>query len=200
MADEYPKTVPLKDGATVRLRPMLAEDAERVAALYATLPPDDLLFLREDLTRPEIVRRWASDSGDTSVLSILAEQAGRIVGQASLHRNRPRWSNHVAEIQVAVDPAYRRRGLGALLTQEIFVTAVTAGIDKIIAEMTPAQHDARRVFEQLGFRAEGLLTHYVQDLAGNRQDIVILAHDVDAFLRKMEAFGVSDTFDRGSNS
>ena len=196
MADEYPKQVPLKDGTTVQLRPMCLGDEDRVAAFYQSLAPDDLLFLREDLTQPAIVRRWATDAGDASVISILAEQDDRILGQATLLRNRPRWSNHVGEIQVIVAPSARGRGLGTLLTQEIFVTAVQAGIDKIIAEMTPSQHEARRVFEHLGFRAEGLLTRYVQDPAGRRHDIVIMAHDVDEFLQKMEVFGVVDSVDR----
>ncbi len=196
MADEYPKLVPLKDGSIVRLRPMVVGDEDRVAAFYASVTPDDLLFLREDLTQPAIVRRWAADAGDASIFSLLAEEGDQIVGQASLHRNRPRWSNHVAEIQVVVAPSARGRGLGTSLTQEIFVTAVQEGIDKIIAEMTPQQKDARRVFEHLGFRAEGLLTRYVQDPTGNRHDIVIMAHDVDAFLQKMEAFGVPENLDQ----
>ena len=196
MADKYPKMVPLKDGSTVRLRPMVAGDEDRVAAFYASVTPDDLLFLREDLTQPAIVRRWAADTGDASVFSLLAEDGDEIIGQVSLHRNRPRWSNHVAEIQVVVAPSARGRGLGTLLTQEIFVTAVQEGIEKIIAEMTPQQLEARRVFEHLGFRAEGLLTRYVQDPSGNRYDIVIMAHDVDTFLQRMEAFGVPENFDR----
>lgn len=196
MADEYPKKVPLKGGGTAVLRPMVVGDEDAVANFYKSLAHDDMLFLREDLSRPEIVKRWAADAGDVSVTSILAEIDGQIVGQASLHRNRPAWSSHVAEIQVVVAPSARRSGLGTLLTEEVFVNAVQSGIEKILAEMTPDQTGARSVFEHLGFRAEGLLTGYVQDRDGNRRDILIMAHDVDAFLRRMAAFGVVEEADR----
>lgn len=195
MAEEYPKAVPLKDGSVVKLRPLVAGDEAVVASFFQSLDPNDLLYLREDLTKPDVLARWAADTGDEAVQAILAVRERAIVALASLHRNRPAWSSHVAEIQVVVGPNVRRLGLGTLLTQEIFVNAVTSGIEKILAEMTPDQADARRVFEHLGFRAEGLLTAYATDLSGRRQDILILAHDVDAFLRRMEAFGVGDTFE-----
>ncbi|HEX2172496.1 MAG TPA: GNAT family N-acetyltransferase [Dehalococcoidia bacterium] len=195
MADEYPKTLPLKDGTTVTLRPMEAGDVDRVATFYKALTPGDLYFLREDLTRPEILARWASDTGNNEVFALLAERDGQIVGQVSLHRNRPAWSSHVAEIQIVVSPTVRGQGLGALLVQEIFVTAVQSGIDKILAEMTFEQREARRVFEHLGFRAEGLLTNYVQDPSNRRHDIVIMAHDVDDYLRRVEVFGVQEDVD-----
>lgn len=196
MADEYPKQVPLKDGSTVSLRPMDAGDVDRVAAFYRSIATDDLMFLREDLTRPDVIARWTSDTGNTTVYAIMAERDGKILGQASLHRNRPDWSRHVAEIQIVVAPAARGQGLGAYLTQEIFVTAVQEGIDKILAEMTFEQRDARRVFEHLGFRAEGLLTNYVQAPDGRRHDIVIMAHDVDQFLRRVEVFGVEESLEQ----
>jgi L-amino acid N-acyltransferase YncA len=196
MSDEYPKAVPLKDGSVVQLRPLVEDDADRVAAFYRSLSPDDLLFLREDLTQPAIVRRLANDGADVAATSILAERDGEILGQATLLRNRPAWSAHVGEVQIMVAPEARRLGLGTVLTQEIFVNAIVDGIEKVISEMTPDQYDARRVFEHLGFKEEGLLTRYVQDRSGQRHDIIILAHDVDEFLRKMEKVGVSDTFDR----
>lgn len=69
-------------------------------------------------------------------------------------------------------------------------TAVTLGIEKIIARMTPDQTGARTVFEGLGFRPEGLLRDEVKDRAGKTHDILLMANNVATFLARGEAYGI----------
>ena len=108
-------------------------------------------------------------------------EGGPIGGYASIHHNQVLWNRHVGEIRVIVGPAYRRRGLGRRLTDEVFAIARDIGLRKITAQMTPDQKGARATFERLGFRPEALLADYVVDRDGKTRDLLIMSHDVAGF-------------------
>ena len=55
---EYPRSIHLRDGAQVTLRLMTPADAASIASFARSLPEDDLLFLRMDITDPEAVAHW----------------------------------------------------------------------------------------------------------------------------------------------
>ena len=94
--------------------------------------------------------------------------------------------------RVLVSPTWRGRGLGRALIQECFAQALELGLTKLVAQMMVDQRAAIAVFEELGFRAEALLSKHVADRDGKLHDLVLLAHDVDAVRGRMEAFGLSD--------
>jgi hypothetical protein len=45
------------------------------------------------------------------------------------------------------------------------------------------------MFNALGFRGEALLTDHIRDGRGNLQDLVVLAHDVEAASSALETVG-----------
>src|SRR4029453_1480679 len=57
-ARTHPHTVTLRDGTPVTFRLMTAADAGRIGAFARSLPEDDLLFLRMDITDPGAVALW----------------------------------------------------------------------------------------------------------------------------------------------
>ncbi len=57
----YPRSITLDTGTTVALRLMTAADAHLIVAFARSLPPDDLLFLRTDITDPRVVAQWVRD-------------------------------------------------------------------------------------------------------------------------------------------
>ena len=89
-------------------------------------------------------------------------------------------------------PQLRGRGIGRLLTEEAFRLALGMGVDKVIGQMTVDQHQAIAVFRSLGFQPEALLRDHVKDRQGEKHDLVILSHDVEAGQRTMAAVGVLD--------
>jgi len=72
----------------------------------------------------------------------------------------------------------RGQGVGRALSQETFALALSVGLEKLLVQMTVDQTGAIAIFEGLGFKAEALLRDHVRDLAGNKHDIVVLAHNV----------------------
>ena len=74
------------------------------------------------------------------------------------------------------------------------MVALTQGLEKLTAHMTPDQQAAMAVFEGMGFKPEALLRNHVRDHQGDKHDIVILSHDVAAFQAQMEQYGLNEAF------
>lgn len=190
----YPQELRIKD-ATVSIRLMTPADRDLILAFAQALPSHDLLFLRRDITRPEVVDLWLEDIRRARITTVLAECGGSLIGYATVDRGDVSWSPHVAELRVMVASSMRRRGLGRVLTMEAFRIAVDLGVEKMIAQMTTDQDGAIAVFETLGFRTEALLRDQVKDREGQKLDLLIMAHDVDRFLAQMEAYGLAEALE-----
>ncbi len=182
----FPKQIILRDRSAVTLRPMVREDKEGLLTFFRRLPPEDRQFLKDDVTRAEIIETWARDLNYDRVLPILAEFEGRIVGDATLHRQAYGWMRHVGEIRLVTDPYLRRRGLATAMAREIFYLALQAGLDKMVAEMVADQVAAIKVFGKLGFQQEARLVNHIVDLQGRKHDLVIMTTDIPALMQKMQ--------------
>jgi L-amino acid N-acyltransferase YncA len=190
----YPRTLSLKDGA-VTLRCLTPNDRDAALTFARGLPAHDLLFLRRDINRPEVIDLWLDGVARGRIISVVAEREGAVQGYAIVDRGELSWSPHVAELRVLVGATMRGKGLGQILTQEAFAIALGLGIEKIIAQMTVDQLGARAVFEGMGFQPEALLRDHVKDREGRKHDLLILSHDVAKFQAQMEAYGVTRAFD-----
>jgi L-amino acid N-acyltransferase YncA len=185
-ARAYPHTVALRDGTAVILRLMTAADAGRIAAFARSLPEDDLLFLRTDITDPSAVALWVRNLEAGLATTVIAEANGETAGYASLVQNRVAWQRHLGEIRTQVGSAYRSRGLGRALAGEIFAIGRERGLRKIVAQMTTDQKGALATFERLGFKPEALLQDFVVDHAGRTRDLVVMAYDVTGLTEFVE--------------
>lgn len=182
----FPKRVILRDDTAITLRPMVREDKDALLAFFRRLPPQDRQFLKDDVTRSEIIEGWVRGLDYDRVLPILAEHEGQIVGDATLHRQVYGWMRHVGEIRVVTDAYFRRRGLASAMAREIFYLALQFGLDKMVAEMVADQVAAIKVFEKLGFQQEARLANHVVDLQGRKHDLVIMTTDIPALMQKMQ--------------
>lgn len=180
------RMVQLKDGSAVVLRLMTPADAGALAAFARSLPEDDLLFLRMDITDPEAVAHWVKNLEAGLTTTVIAETGGAIVGYAALVQNRVSWQRHLGEIRTQVASRFRSQGLGRSLTGEIFSLARGRGLRKIVAQMTPDQKGAVATFERLGFRPEALLQDFVVDRAGRTRDLLVMAYDVTGLTEHLD--------------
>jgi L-amino acid N-acyltransferase YncA len=165
---------------------MSAGDAPRIVTFARSLPPDDLLFLRTDITDPSVVAEWVRSLEAGRTLTVIAEAAGDMAGYASLHYNEIAWQRHLGEIQILAGSRYRSQGLGRGLAGEMFALARELGLRKIIAQMTVDQRGAVASFERLGFRPEALLPDFVIDRAGRTRDLLVTAYDVEGLTEHLD--------------
>jgi L-amino acid N-acyltransferase YncA len=177
--ESYPKQIQLPDGQQITLRMMEAGDRNRVLRFARSLPPDDLLFLRTDITEPAIVDAWIAALQAGTTVTVLADAPQELAGYASLHLEQARWTRRVGEIRVQVEPAFRGLGLGRCLSAEIFHLGQTRGLKKMAAMMTPDQTGAHAAFEKLGFQVEALLQDWVEDRSGRPRDLLVMSYDLE---------------------
>ena len=185
VAQDYPRLIDL-GGAEVEVRVMSADDRLPVLKFARSLPEQDLLFLRIDITDAGIVDGWVANIKDGTTLSIVAYAAEELVGYATVERNPLRWTRRVGEIRVNVAPSFRARGLGRSLTAQIFDIARAMGLKKLVAHMTADQAGAQAAFKRLGFVPEALLADHVEDRDGEAHDLVIMSYDVEGHSGQMD--------------
>jgi RimJ/RimL family protein N-acetyltransferase len=177
--ENYPKSVHLPEGSEVEFRLMQLADRDAILAFARNLPQEDLLFLRVDLTEETVVDDWMRNLESGHSNSIVAYDQTGLIGYASVHSNPAPWTRGVGEIRVNVSPNYRGKGLGRVITSQIFDLARTLGLRKLVANMTADQHGAQAAFRRLGFVPEALLADYVEDRNGMPRDLVIMSYTID---------------------
>ncbi|HVN28595.1 MAG TPA: GNAT family N-acetyltransferase [Candidatus Binataceae bacterium] len=185
--DAYPKRIKLGAGTEVTIRRMEPDDQDKILAFAARLPEEDLLFLRTDITDRQMVKQWADNVRHGHTVTLLAEVDGELAAYASVHLEQARWTRRVGEIRINGAQRFRGKGLGKLLTAEIFEVAKELGLKKLSAMMTPDQVAARAAFERLGFRVEAILADWVEDRTGRVRDMLVMTHDLDGFTDQVVA-------------
>lgn len=155
---------------TYRLRPMVEADLEPVAALEARVAPEPwsrALFAAEFDVDP-MARHWlvavsdepssgpAEDVGDgTAVVAF----AGVMIIADEAHL-----------MNVATDPAHRRRGLARRLVWALAAEAADRGAAAMTLEVRASNHGARALYRELGFEEAGRRPRYY----GDGEDALIL--------------------------
>lgn len=175
----FPRNITLPDGGDIELKIMGRTDRDAMLAFARALPPEDLMFLRIDLTQDAAVDTWIRDIEADLKTAIVAYDSSGLQGYAAVSRNPVSWTRHVGEIRVNVSPSYRSRGLGRALTSHIFDIARGLALTKLTAQMTTDQPGAQAAFRRLGFVPEAVLADYVQDRSGVTRDMVIMSYDID---------------------
>jgi RimJ/RimL family protein N-acetyltransferase len=187
----FPKKVSLRDGTEVVIRPMSSEDAAVVLEFFRALPEEDRQYLRDDVTKPEWAERFVHSIDHDSMIPLVAEHAGALVGTATLYRTKHGWTKHVAQIRVSVARTFQRKGLGTSLARVLVRMAIGFGLEKMVAQVVENQVAAIKAFERLGFKKEAVLQGHVKDTYGIKRDLVVMSNDVSHLWEQMEAM-VSD--------
>jgi hypothetical protein len=98
---------------------MVREDVGGLWDFFRQIPLEEKMYLREDVDNKEEVERWARNLDYDTVLPILAFSEGRMVGDATLHRNRPAGSSASARSGSSSRQDFRYRGLGTAMVREL---------------------------------------------------------------------------------
>ncbi len=171
----YPKTVGLRDGTSIVLRPMQPDDAGALLAFFQELSPKDRFFLKEDVASPVVIQRWVDDMDYDRALPIIALDGDTIVADGTLHRSRANARRHIGQIRIAVADDYRNRGLGTTLLNELATIANEHGLERLLLEaVSDHEDDAIKAAEYVGFVRVGSLPGHAKDLQGHPRDIVLL--------------------------
>lgn len=108
----------------------------------------------------QLVEDWQRGEG-----FFVAEIDGEVRGYVDLLAQR--WQQLGWVANVAVDRAYRRRGLGSALVRHARQWAREQGLQAVLAETTTKNYPALSFYQRLGFQFCGFNDHYYvnQDIA-----------------------------------
>jgi len=136
----------------VGIREYRTGDYESVLALWAEA---GLPFKSEGRDRRKIVD---SQVRQPNVIFLVAESEGRLVGTVlATHDGRKGWIN-----RLAVDPAYRRLGIGSRLVREAETRLEALDMDVLACLIEEGNDASRQTFETLGYERHPEIHYFVK--------------------------------------
>ncbi|WP_030055912.1 MULTISPECIES: GNAT family N-acetyltransferase [Streptomyces] len=97
---------------------------------------------------------WMHAAPDRTVVAV--DDDGRIVGTATMNRNRPGNGAHVASASYMVDPAHHGKGIGRALVEYTLDWARRSGFRAMqFNAVVASNHHAVKLYESLGFEIVG---------------------------------------------
>ena len=144
---------------TFTIRPLAYADLPQVMAIERrSFPtPWSLSMFVLELSRPSGICLAVVDEADRDSGRLRRASGSRLLGYLICSRYEEAW--HL--MNIAVDPAARRRGLATALLEELISRA---GPDAAYTlEVRTSNGAAIDLYEKFGFRAAGVRTRYYQD-------------------------------------
>ncbi|MDA0165013.1 GNAT family N-acetyltransferase [Solirubrobacter ginsenosidimutans] len=145
--------VALRDGSTVRVRPVVAGDYDQLRALLGSLSPESrwLRFFSAGVDLDTMARRAASrGSGRGYGVVATVGAPERIVGHAAYVVTAP----GKAEVAFEVSEERHGQGIGTLLLAHLAAVAPSEGIQRFVATVHPSNSRMAQVFRNSGFPVE----------------------------------------------
>lgn len=145
----------------VVIRPARVEDAEAITAHVRRIAGDPDGFSPAALDEVRTVEQQRAlleeTCADPRVLFLVAERAGRIVGETNLRPfSRYAATSHVRVFGIGLDREVRRRGLGTELTRRAIAWAKEQGVTRIELQVFADNAAAIGLYEKMGFVREGV--------------------------------------------
>ena len=182
------KNIKLKDTSNIIFRYLKKKDKNRLAEFFKSLPKEDRVYLRRDVTDKETVKQIIKSSKRGESTRVIALNNKIIVAYGLLELGKKQWRKQSCEIRMLVSNDYRRKGLGILLARELYSLAISKKVEDIIVKMMKPQKAAISIFKRMGFKQESVLYDYGIDLDGVKQDIIIMRCNVAEMWKELEEY------------
>jgi phosphinothricin acetyltransferase len=142
--------------ADVSIRAATPDDAAAICAIYNQGIDDRIATLETELRTPEERRQWMAARAPRHPVMV-AETRGQVVGWGSLNsfNARPAY-DHVVDLSVYVERAWRGRGVGRALLQHLLALAKTGGYHKMVLATFPHNEAGVALYRRMGFTAVGV--------------------------------------------
>lgn len=148
----YVREWPLKDGATVTVRPMHPDDANMLQQLVQRISPESRYFrfasTMTELSPHMLARLALIDYEREMALVAVAHDAHRILAVSRYVTNSDRYS---CEFSLLVDDAYAGQGLGSRMMKSIMEVAKDRGLREIDGLILANNTAMLRLMHKLGF-------------------------------------------------
>jgi RimJ/RimL family protein N-acetyltransferase len=182
----YPKQLRLKDGREVTVRPMVETDLDASFTFFKTLPEDVRVYLRQDVTKKEVVERRMRSDDRSCFYRVVVLDGDKIVADATIYQEPHSWKKHVGEVRLIIHPQYQHAGLGTHLFHELYEIANAGGLEMLFCNLIEEQTGTLKILEKLGFRKEIVKKGHVRDLKGKKHDMVVMTCNLGELWHRLE--------------
>lgn len=142
------------------LRRATLSDLDAIREIYNEGIADRIATLETEPRSPEGMAQWWSEH-DARYAIIVASAADRVVGWASLNRFSHRCAHAaIADLSVYVSRAYRGRGIGAALLDELEREARGGEFHKIVLHALNTNEPGKRLYRKCGFSEVGVFREH----------------------------------------
>ncbi|HEY2162059.1 MAG TPA: GNAT family N-acetyltransferase [Solirubrobacteraceae bacterium] len=140
----------MRDGSTVHVRPVRADDADAFRAFLEALSPESIGFRFFGTPNLDWVTDWAVDVDDADRFALVAESGSppSVIAHAAYFTNE---GGKSAEVGFMVADAWQAHGISTILLAHLAEVADRRGISTFTAEVLPANHRMIEVFRDSGF-------------------------------------------------
>lgn len=135
----------------VSVRAATAEDAAAICTIYNQGIEDRIATLETQLRTPEERRQWMVARTARHPV-VVAVSGGQVVGWGSLNSFNPRPAyDHVVDLSVYVERAWRGRGVGRVLLTHLLDRARGLGYHKMVLATFPYNAGGLALYRRMGF-------------------------------------------------
>jgi L-amino acid N-acyltransferase YncA len=158
---------------SVTIRDASPDDAEAICRVYNQGIEDRVATLETECRTPEERHEWMAARGPRHPV-LVADSDGVVTGWASLNRFNPRPAyDHVADLSVYVERAWRGRGVGRALLAALIERGRLLGYHKLVLAAFPDNAAGMALYARLGFTRVGVYREQGQ-LDGRWVDVVVM--------------------------
>lgn len=182
----YPKTVRLKSGIEIVLRPLCKDDLENLHQFYLNLPEEDRFYLRTDVTDRRFVAMQMEDSDAEERIRFAALSDEIIVGQAALIRPLHGWLQHTGELRCVIAHRFQDQGLAKIMLRDLFQEATRRGVEIVFGKVAAEQKAAIKIMKEIGFKQEVVRRDHQRTLHGNLHDVIMMTCSISAAWDRLE--------------
>jgi acetate---CoA ligase (ADP-forming) len=139
--------VVLRDGSTVHVRPVRADDQPLIREFLEALSPESIGFRFFGAPSLTWVTKWSLDVDYADRFALVAVSGDAIIAHAAYIRTR----DGRAEVAFLVADAWQGHGIATILLAHLASIAQLHGVHTFTAEVLPHNHRMIDVFRQSGF-------------------------------------------------
>ncbi len=160
--------------SNLKTRLATKEDLESILDIYNQGIEDRVATLEETPKDLEYMQNWFEKDHNLRFAVLVAEQAGDIVGWASLNRYSNRCAyDGVADLSIYINRTNRGMGIGSFLLRDIELLAMENKFNKIVLFTLPFNELGQGLYRKSGYREVGLLKKQGK-LDGRFVDVMVM--------------------------
>jgi acetate---CoA ligase (ADP-forming) len=146
---QYATDIALRDGSTVHVRPVRADDGNPIRLFLDRVSPESIAFRFFGMADLERVASWAVDVDYVDRFALVAQSGSPL--EVIAHAVYVRESEERAEVTFLVADEWQGRGISTILLAQLATVAEQHGVATFTAEVLPVKHRMIEVFRESGF-------------------------------------------------